>query len=272
MEQRAIPMPDLGAIKLKQQATWASGNYAVVGSTLQLMGELLCESMDVRGGWLVLDVAAGNGNVTLAAARRGCRVTSTDYVPALLEGGRRRAEAEGWTIRFQEADAEDLPFESASFDAVVSTVGVMFAPNQEKSSGEMMRVVKLGGKIGLANWTPAGFVGQIFKCIGKYVPPPVGVRPPSSWGTEARLHELFGNAAKIEIVKRHHMFRSPSIRRWLTVFRTYYGPMHKAMAALGVAQQEALAADLVALATSLNRATDGTMVVPSEYLEVVITR
>lgn len=272
MEAETIAAPDLGALKIKQQATWASGDYAVVGSTLQLMGELLCEAMDVRAGSTVLDVAAGNGNVSLAAARRGCHVTSTDYVPALLEGGRRRAEAEGWRIDFQHADAENLPFGDGSFDCVVSTVGVMFAPNQERCAEEMLRVVKAGGKIGLANWTPAGFVGGIFKCIGKYIPPVPGVKPPSLWGTEARLKELFADATKIEITTRHFMFRAPTTEKWLEVFRTFYGPMYKAMGALDEAGRAGLAADLLALANGLNRAEDGTMVVPSEYLEVVITK
>lgn len=263
---------DLGAIKTKQQATWASGDYAVVGNTILLMAELLCEAVDVRSGWQVLDVAAGSGNASLAAARRGCRVTSTDYVPALLKQGQRRAEADGFRIAFQEADAENLPFEDASFDAVLSTVGVMFAPNQERCAREMMRVCKPGGKIGMANWTPAGFVGQIFKCIGRYIPPPAGLKPPSVWGTEARLAELFEGVVKIETVTRNFMFRSASGEAWLDNFKTYYGPMHKTFLALDEAGKEGLTADLMALVANLNRAEDGTMVVPSEYLEVVITR
>jgi len=264
--------PDFAAIKTKQQATWASGDYAVVGNTIPLMAELLCEAMDVRSGWQVLDVAAGNGNATLAAARRGCRVTSTDYVPALLESGRRRAEAEGWKVTFEEADAENLPFGDGTFDAVVSTVGVQFAPNQERSAAEMFRVCKAGGKIGLANWTPAGFVGKMFKIIAKYVPPPAGVKPASGWGTVFRVHELFRAANKIETTRREFMFRSHSTQRWLEVFRTYYGPMLKAMGTLDEEGQTALSAELLELADELNLAEDGTMVVPSEYLEIVITK
>ncbi|SFS20932.1 Methyltransferase domain-containing protein [Granulicella pectinivorans] len=263
---------DLVAIKVKQQAAWASGDYAVVGNTIVLMAELLCEAMDVRSGWRVLDVAAGSGNASLAAARRGCWVTSTDYVPALLEQGEARAEAEGFRIAFQEADAENLPFEDGSFDAVISTVGVMFAPNQERCAMEMMRVCKAGGTIGMANWTPGGFVGQIFRCIGKYLPPPAGLKPPSVWGTEARLTELFSGVAKIETVARQFVFRSASPAAWLEGFKTYYGPMHKTFLALDEAGRAGLTKDLMELVGSLNRAEDGTMVVPSEYLEIVITR
>jgi SAM-dependent methyltransferase len=263
---------DFSAVKAKQQATWASGDYAVVGNTIVLMAELLCEAMDVRSEWRVLDVAAGSGNASLAAARRGCWVTSTDYVPALLEQGKRRAEADGFRIAFQEADAENLPFEDGSFDAVISTVGVMFAPNQETCAAEMMRVCRKGGTIGLANWTPAGFVGQIFRCIGRYLPPAAGLKPPSLWGTEARLAELFAGVAKIETATRNFMFRSASPEAWLDGFTTYYGPMHKTFLALDEAGQAGLTADLMALVRSLNRAEDGTMVLPSEYLEVVITR
>lgn len=264
--------PDFGAIKVKQQAAWATGDYAVVGSTLVLVPELLCEAMDLRSGWTVLDVAAGSGNASLAAARRGCRVTSTDYVPSLLERGKVRAEAEGFRIAFQEADAENLPFADGAFDAVMSTVGVMFAPNQAKAAAEMFRVCKAGGKIGLANWTPAGFVGQMFKCIGRYLAPAAGLRPPFVWGTEEGLKELFPHASAIDLEAKNFMFRSPSPEDWLDVFKTYYGPMNKTFAALDDAGRAGLTADLMGLVASLNRAEDGTMVVPSEYLEVVISK
>src|SRR3954466_4040552 len=192
------PAVDLTAVKTRQQAAWSTGNYAVVGTTLQIVGENLCEALDLRSTARVLDVAAGNGNATLAAARRWCDVTSTDYVPSLLDSGRVRAQAEGHTIRFQEADAENLPFPDASFDAVVSTFGVMFTPDQEKAASELARVCKPGGKIGLANWTPEGFIGQMFKIIGKYVPPAAGLKPPSLWGTRPRLDELFGSTGKVQ--------------------------------------------------------------------------
>ncbi len=263
---------EYSAIKTKQMASWESGDYAVVGNTLPLMAELLCEAMDVRSGWKVLDVAAGNGNASLAAARRGCRVTSTDYVPSLLAGGRLRAAAEGLKITFQEADAEDLPFEEGTFDAVISTLGVQYAPNQELAALELMRVCKKGGKIGLANWTPAGFVGKVFKIVGKYVPPAAGVKPASGWGTEFRLHELFRSANRIETMRRDFVFRSHSTSRWFEVLSNYYGPMLRAVGSLEEESRVAVTAELLELADESNLADDGTMVIPSEYLEVVITK
>jgi ubiquinone/menaquinone biosynthesis C-methylase UbiE len=267
------PPADLGAVKTRQQAAWSTGNYAVVGTTLQIVGESLCEALDLRSGARVLDVAAGNGNATLAAARRWCDVVSTDYVPALLDAGRVRAEAEGYSIRFQEADAENLPFPDASFDAVISTFGVMFTPNQAKAASELARVCKPGGRIGLANWTPAGFIGQVFKTIGKYVPPAPGVQSPALWGTKARLDELFGKSAReIRAASRAFTFRYRSATHWLEVFRTYYGPMAKTFAALDAGRQAAFTEDLLALMASGNRSGDSTLVLPSEYLEVVIDR
>jgi SAM-dependent methyltransferase len=267
------PAVDFTAVKTRQQATWSSGNYSVVGAMLQIVGENLGEAMDLRAGSRVLDVAAGNGNATLAAAHRWCDVTSTDYVPSLLEAGQRRAQAEGYDIRFQEADAENLPFPDASFDAVMSTFGVMFTPDQEKSASEMARVCRPGGKIGLANWTPDSFIGQVFKTIGRYVAPPAGVKPPSLWGTRDRLEALFGtSAAEIGTISRAFVFRFRSPEHWLEVFRTYYGPMHKTFGALDTEKQAALTQDLLQLMAAGNRSGDNTLVLPSEYLEVVITR
>lgn len=263
---------DLAAIKVRQQVTWASGDYAVIGVRLQIVGEMLCEALDLRAGSTVLDVAAGDGNATLAAARRWCRVTSTDYVPALLDRGRERAGADRLPVEFRAADAEALPFADGSFDVVVSTFGVMFAPDQDKAAAELLRVCRHGGKIGLANWTPDGFIGHLFRTIGKYVPQPAGVRPPAQWGTRARLQELFGRGVAIDSQLRLFMFRYESPQHWLDVFRTCFGPMLKAFAALDGEKQAALAADLIDLVAHFNRATDGTMVVPGEYLEVVITR
>jgi ubiquinone/menaquinone biosynthesis C-methylase UbiE len=264
---------DLAAIKTRQQAAWSSGDYAVVGTTLQIVGEELCEALDLRAGRKVLDVAAGNGMVSLAAARRWCDVVSTDYVPSLLERGRARASAEGLTIEFREADAEALPFADGSFDTVVSTFGVMFTPNQDRAAAELLRVCKSGGKIGLANWTPDGFIGQIFKTLGKYIPPPAGAKSPLLWGTRARLTEMFGPlATSLEIEPRHFNFRYRSAEHFLDVFKTYYGPMLKAFAALDEANQTGLKNDLLALIARMNKADDGTMVVPSEYLQVVITK
>ena len=194
----ASAAPDLVALKARQQGAWSSGDYAIVGATLQIVGEDLCEALDLRSGQKVLDVAAGNGNVTLAAARRWCDVVSTDYVPALLERGRARAQAEGWRIEFKEADAESLPFADGAFDAVVSTFGVMFTPNQDKAAAELLRVCRPGGKIGLANWTPEGFIGQVFKAIGKQMPPPAGVKSPALWGAQPRINEMFGAARRID--------------------------------------------------------------------------
>jgi ubiquinone/menaquinone biosynthesis C-methylase UbiE len=265
--------PDLAAVKIRQQAAWSSGDYAIVGTTLQIVGEELCESLDLRSGRKVLDVAAGNGNVSLAAARRWCDVVSTDYVPALLECAQARAKAEGLTIEFKEADAEALPFSDGSFDTVVSTFGVMFTPNQEKAAKELSRVCKSGGQIGLANWTPDGFIGQVFKTLGKYLPPPAGVKSPALWGTRGRLTEMFGaDAISIKAEPRNFNFRYRSPEHFLDVFKTYYGPMLKAFAALEKEKQKDLYDDLYALIVRMNKASDRTMVVPSEYLEVVIAK
>jgi SAM-dependent methyltransferase len=262
---------DLSAVKGKQQAAWASGDYAVIGTTLQIVGESLCEALDLRAGQRVLDVAAGNGNATLAAARRWCDVVSTDYVGALLDRAKARASAEGLAVQFEQADAENLQFGDSAFDVVLSTFGVMFTPNQEKAASELARVCKPGGKIGLANWTPASFVGEMFKVIGRYIPPAPGVKPPSLWGTEERLRELFGSRiATLQAPRRNFIFRYRSPKHWLDTFRTYYGPMHKAFGALDAGKQESLAEDLLGLAQRFNTATDGVMTVPGEYLEVVI--
>jgi ubiquinone/menaquinone biosynthesis C-methylase UbiE len=264
---------DLTAVKTRQQGAWASGDYAVVGTTLQIVGEQLCEALDLRPGQRVLDVAAGNGNATLAAARRFCRVTSTDFVPSLLERAKERAAAERLEIAFQQADAEALPFADDSFDAVVSTFGVMFTPDQDKAAAELIRVCRPGGKIGLANWTPDSMIGKLFKIIGQHLPPPAGVRSPSLWGTETRIAEMFGRqAAGIQIERRAFVFRYLSTQHWLDVFRTYYGPLLKAFGALDAQAQAALAKDMLALAQQHNRSGDDTMVAPSDYLEIAITK
>lgn len=269
----APTLPDLSAVKTRQQGAWSSGDYATVGTTLQIVGETLCEALDLRAGQKVLDVAAGNGNVTLAAARRWCEVVSTDYVPALLERGRERAAAERLAIEFREADAEALPFADASFDAVVSTFGVMFTADQDKAAAELVRVCKPGGKIGLANWTPDGFIGQLFKTIGKYMPPPAGVKSPALWGTGVRITEFFGaQASSIQLEQRDFVFRYRSAQHWLDVFKSYYGPLLKTFGALDPETRTALTDDLFELIKRFNRSGDKTMVVPSEYLEVVVTR
>ena len=267
----SVSPPDLVALKSRQQGAWSSGDYAVIGTTLQIVGESLCEAMDLRAGHSVLDVAAGNGNATLAAARRWCDVTSTDYVAALLDRGRDRARAEHLDVTFLPADAEALPCPDATFDAVLSTFGVMFTPDQDRAAAEMLRVCRPGGRIGLANWTPDGFIGQVFKTLGSHLPPPAGVKSPALWGTAVRLAELFAGAT-MQATPREFVFRYRSPRHWLEVFRTWYGPVLKAFAALDPTGQARLAADLLALIERLNRSGDGTMVVPGTYLEVVIVK
>lgn len=267
------PAPDFATIKGRQQAAWGSGDYAVVGTTLQIVGETLCEAVDLRSTQRVLDVAAGNGNATLAAARRFAEVVSTDYVGALLERGRERAQAERLPVTFQEADAEALPFADASFDVVLSTFGVMFTPNQEQAGLELARVCRPGGRIGLANWTPDSFIGQVFKTLGKYLPPPAGVRSPALWGSEARIGELLGaSAAKIRCAKRAFNFRYRSAAHFIEVFRNFYGPTHKAFGALDAGGQAGLTADLTALLEQSNTGGATSLVVPSTYLEIVVTR
>jgi ubiquinone/menaquinone biosynthesis C-methylase UbiE len=264
---------DLTAVKGRQQTAWASGDYAVIGTTLQIVGELLAEACDLRWDERVLDVAAGNGNVTLAAARRGCKVTSTDYVSTLLDRGAERARAERLDVSFQVADAEALPFDDKSFDAVLSTFGVMFAPDQATAASELARVCRPGGRIGLANWTPEGFIGQLFKTLGRHVPPPAGVQSPALWGTEAHLRTLFDKrASSIAVTRRLFNFRYRSPAHFIEVFRTWYGPVHKAFAALPADKAALLEEDLVDLLNSMNRGGTNALVVPGEYLEVIVTR
>jgi SAM-dependent methyltransferase len=267
------PATDFTAIKQRQQATWASGDYAAIGTTLQIVGETLAEAADVRAGQAVLDVAAGNGNASLAAARRHALVTSTDYVQALLDKGRGRAQAEGLTMEFQLADAEALPFANASFDVVLSTFGVMFTPDHRRAASEMLRVLRPGGRVALANWTPGGFIGRLFKVIGAHVSPPAGVQPPSLWGTEPHIVELFGaQAMQIRGERRHFNFRYHSAAHFVQVFRDLYGPTHKAFAALDAAGAASLQRAITTLLEEHNVAAPDSMVVPSEYLEVVVTK
>jgi ubiquinone/menaquinone biosynthesis C-methylase UbiE len=269
----ALPVADLETIKTRQRATWAAGDFGIIGTTLQIVGESLSEAVDLRSGSKVLDVAAGNGNSSLAAARRWCDVTSTDYVPALLENGRQRALGERLPITFREADAEALPFADASFDVVLSSFGVMFAPNHAQAASELVRVCRPGGKIGLANWTPRGFIGRLFGVVGRHVPPPAGLISPARWGTEEHLQALFGHAAReIRVTPRDFMFRYSSPQHWVEVFRTWYGPVHKAFAALPPQRQPELERDLIALIVEFNVSGDTTMVVPGEYVEAVIVR
>ena len=265
--------PDYVAIKQRQQTTWASGDFAVVGTTLQIVGETLAEAVDVRAGERVLDVAAGNGNATLAAARRFAQVTSTDYVQHLLDKGAARAKAEGLDVKFQTADAEALPFEDGSFDVLLSTFGAMFTPDHGKTARELKRVVRSGGRIGMANWTPEGFIGELFRVIGRYVPPPAGLESPALWGAEPHIVELFGpDATDIRCVRRNFNFRYRSPAHWIQVFRDFYGPTHKAYAALDAERQAQLTLDLTALLERRNVAGRDSLVVQGEYLEVVVVK
>jgi len=260
-------------IKARQQATWASGDFAVIGTTLQVVGEQICEAVDLRSTDRVLDVAAGNGNATLAAARRFADVTSTDYVPSLLDRGRERAEAERLPVRFETADAEALPYDDESFDVVLSTFGVMFAPDHEAAAREMLRVCRPGGRIGLANWTPQGFVGHLFPVVARYAPPPAGVRPASLWGTTAHVDALMGDAAgAITHQVRTFMFRYRSAEHFVDVFRAYFGPVHKAFGALDAAGRKSLENDLLALLREWDRGNGRGLVIPGDYLETVATR
>jgi ubiquinone/menaquinone biosynthesis C-methylase UbiE len=269
----AAPAPDYEAIKARQRATWATGDYGRIGVTLQIVGEELCEAASVSAADRVLDVAAGSGNASLAAARRFADVTSTDYVPELLEQGRRRAEADGLRLVTQVADAEDLPFADGSFDVVLSTFGAMFSPDHRRTAGQLLRVTKSGGRIGIANWTPDGFIGQLFRLIGGFVPPPVGLASPAEWGKETRIVELFGPYARdIRAQTKQFNFNYRSSEHWIEFFRTFYGPVNKAFAALDDAKQRSLHDAIAALIERLNRGGRRALVVPSDYLEVVITK
>jgi SAM-dependent methyltransferase len=265
--------PDLATIKGKQQKAWSTGDYGKVGVTLLIMAERLLEAADLRPGHRVLDVASGNGNSALAAARRFGEVTALDYVPMLLEEGRKRAEAEGLRVDFVEGDAEELPFGDASFDVALSTLGIMFAPDQQKAAQELMRVVRPGGTIAMANWAPDGYVGELFKTIGRYVPPPAGLKPPFRWGTEEGLEELLdGGIGSLQSRRRTMVWRFPSVGHHVGYMREYYGPLNKAFGALDEEGQGGLEGELISLAGRYNRAENGTAVLHADYLEIVATR
>ena len=265
--------PDLTTIKGRQQKAWSSGDYGKVGVTLLMIAEALAEAVDLHPGQRVLDVACGNGNASLAAARRFCEVVGIDYVPMLLDEGRQRAKADGLAVDFREADAENLLFPDSSFDVVLSTIGVMFAPNQEKAASELLRVLRPGGKIGMANWVPDGYVGDLFRTIGKYVPPPPGLKPPFRWGTQEGLEELLGQGiGSLHTRRRTFVWRFASPRHHVEFMRDYYGPLNKAFEALEEEGQAALEGELISLVERYDRSDDGTAVWGADYLEVVASR
>ena len=264
------PKPDFGAIKQRQQQAWSSGDFAVVASRMALVAERLCDAADLHAGWRVLDVATGSGNAAIAAARLGCTAVGIDYVPALLERARERAAAEGLVVELLEGDAEALPFADASFDAITSVFGTMFAPNHAQAAAELLRVSRPGGRMALASWTPQGFIGELFRTVGAHVPPPAGVPSPMLWGTEAHLRELFGDGiASLEVTERTFTWRFPSAEEFVTFFRRWYGPTVKAFAALEGSAREALERDLVALARRHDRLGTGATAIPATYAEAV---
>lgn len=261
---------DIATIKQRQQVAWAAGDYAAVGARLVLTAELLCEAVDLRAGERVLDVACGNGNATLAAARRFCQAVGVDYVPSLLARARQRAQAEGLDASFQEADAEALPFPDASFDVVLSTCGAMFAPDQEQTASELLRVCRPGGRIGMVNWAPDSYVGELFRTIGRHLPPPPGLRPPVLWGSEERLRELFGPGVTISAPPRSFLWRYPSAEHQVEFFSTFYGPANKALASLGTDGAADLKAEMLEAVRRFDVSDDATLVLRMDYLEAVI--
>jgi ubiquinone/menaquinone biosynthesis C-methylase UbiE len=262
--------PDLGAIKQRQRQAWASGDFAVVAGRIVLVAERLCDTADLHAGWHVLDVATGSGNAAIAAARLGCTAVGIDYVPALLERGRERVDAERLPVELVEGDAEALPFEDDSFDAVVSVFGAMFAPDHERTASELVRVCRPGGTIALASWAPEGFIGDLFRTTSVHVPPPAGVRSPMLWGTEPHLREIFGDGiSSLEVRDQTFTFRFPSAEDFVAFFRTWYGPTLKAFSALEGAARDELEADLVALARRQGRIRADSIAIPATYTEAV---
>ena len=269
-----IQAPDLEAIKQRQQQTWASGDFSVVASRMMLVSEQLVDSADLHAGWRVLDVATGSANAAIAAARLGAHVVGVDYVPALLERGRKRAAADGLEIELVEGDAEDLPFPDASFDAVISVFGSMFAPDHAQAAAELLRVCRPGGTIALASWTPDGFIGELFRTVSKHMPPPAGLQSPMLWATEDHLHGLFGDQiASLDVTERAFTWRFTSAEEFVTFFRLWYGPTLKAFAALEDTKRDALELDLIDLANRFDRLTAADAIaIPATYTEAVAVR
>lgn len=266
--------PDLQAVTQMQQKTWSEGDFAMVANLVYYPSENLAEALDIVPDERVLDVACGSGNAAIAAARRAWGNTvGADFVPALLERGRERAAAERLEIEFVEADAQDLPFGEGSFDVVVSVFGAMFAPDQERTAAELLRVTKPGGRIGMANWTPAGDVGGMFMTVAKHAPPPPGLNPPLLWGTEERLRELFGEQiSDLQVERRisRQPFRSAS--HYIEFFRRFFGPVKMAFERVGPDGEQALEADLRAYLEEHNAAGERALVLEAEYLRVIATR
>ncbi|HEX9711083.1 MAG TPA: class I SAM-dependent methyltransferase [Actinomycetota bacterium] len=268
-----VAQPDLAVIKEGQQAAWAAGDFSMFATTITIVSETLCETVDVRAGQRVLDVATGSGNTAIAAARRGCEVTGVDYVPAVLERGRMRAAVERLDVTFVEGDAEDLPFPDESFDVVLSTFGVMFAPHQERAAAELLRVCRPGGKIGLANFPPESLAGGFFRTAARYKLPPRGVRAPVLWGTEDRLVELFGDeVSSITLTPRAVHLRYRSAAHWFEFFRQHFGPIGLVHEGLEPGKRERFANDLMELVSDANRSGDDTIKAPVGYVDVVITK
>jgi SAM-dependent methyltransferase len=266
-------MVDFAAVTTRQQQMWATGDFHRIGVTTVIVGERLVRAVGVRAGQHVLDVAAGAGNTSLAACRRFGEVIASDYVPDLLATAARRAEAEGLPLKTEVADAQNLPYPDASFDVVLTTFGAMFAPDQEKTASELLRVLKPGGKLGMANWTPTGFIGRLFAVGAKHVPPPPGVDPPSRWGTGDGVQQLLGSrGASLELKEREMEFVYPSASYMLELYKTWFGPTATQFAMLDEAGQTAYTKDLMSLYGEWNRAPDDTVLIPAAYLEVVATK
>jgi ubiquinone/menaquinone biosynthesis C-methylase UbiE len=269
---RNVSRIDHRQMQARQQTSWAGGDYAVAGNALQMVSEELCESVNLCQDERVLDVAAGSFHASLAAARRWCEVTATDHASDLTSRGRERTEARAVGVQFVDADAEALPFADQSFSAVISAFGAMFALDQERAASEMIRVCRRGRRVGLANWTPEGFIGQLFATIATHAPGTTSGSSPFLWGTTDRLEELFGVYGSVWAARKHVALRARSPMEWVDKLRASYAPVLKTFAALDAARQKSLRGSLLELVTRFNRAKDSTMLVDAEYLEVVVTR
>ncbi|GIK36281.1 MAG: hypothetical protein BroJett011_01140 [Chloroflexota bacterium] len=266
--------PEMEALKAKLKATWMAGDFGHIAETYAPGAAEFVNRLNLRSGERVLDVACGTGNLTLPAARSGASVTGQDIAPNLLEQGRARANAEGLTVRFDENDAEALPYDDAAFDTVITMFGAMFTPRPNITAAELVRTCRPGGRIAMANWTPGGFIGQMFKIVGKYVPPAPGMPSPLLWGDEAIIAERFnGSVTDLQLTPRLITFTFPfSASEVVEAFRRYYGPTVKAFGALDEKGQAALRQELEQHWTAHNQSKNGVTRVESEYLEVLAIR